>query len=122
MYDYIIIFPGGDRTKIDIANCASYERDDYAMAYEGTFTEEKDAILVAKKIALTHNLIYNGKSIDSLGEITKHNYLYIDDDNSLYDCQVELQEVLDKYNCDISSEDGRVQLQNKDEYSESIYL
>jgi hypothetical protein len=60
---YFVIFPGGDRTKIDYAGLSGYmlyEKNDYAVASRKEFYDEEDCIKYAKDLAIKNNLSYVG--------------------------------------------------------------
>ena len=69
---HIIIYPRGDKDKIDVAHCHDYEKDEYALASRHTFTDEEEAIEHAMELAKTFSKTYVGNLPD--GE-KYHDYL-----------------------------------------------
>jgi hypothetical protein len=55
---YIIIYPGGDKTKLYVTSCFSYEKDEYDIASRRTFREgdEEELISYTKSLAEKHGL------------------------------------------------------------------
>jgi hypothetical protein len=54
---FILIFPCGDRTKIDVADITGteYERADYDCASVETFSTEAEAIEYGRQLAADHD-------------------------------------------------------------------
>ena len=72
---YYIIFPSGNRGKIDVAHSSTEERDDYALASRSSFEDEEEAVSYAIRLASENYLIYTGAHFDKYGEKEKHSYL-----------------------------------------------
>lgn len=53
---WMVIYPSGDRTTLDITMVWDYEKDDYALASHKTFMREFDARDYAVSLAKAHNL------------------------------------------------------------------
>lgn len=109
MQDYIIIYGDETKTTLDIAQDFSWEFKHYRMASEKVFQDEKEAIKYAIELAKRHGLKYEGRKIDSLGEITEHDFLDSEDDyttqEKLNTCKTEIQEILNKFNCELIAAD-----------------
>jgi len=62
---YFIIFPGGDRSKLSVAELSNdmlYEKSEYAVASRQEFYENDEAVKYAKELAKENNLLYEGDS------------------------------------------------------------
>lgn len=60
---FYIIFPRGDRDKLDILEYypSDYRLNSYALASRRIFTDEDECITYAKELAKLHNIEYVGK-------------------------------------------------------------
>lgn len=58
MTQLYIIYPGGDKTKLEVAAIESWETNDYAIASRRTWdtTDDEDAVLYAKDLAARNGL------------------------------------------------------------------
>lgn len=71
MYEetYFIIYPYGDRTKLSVTSLNQYmmyEKDEYAVASRGEWSDEQEAISYAKELAEKHGLEFVGEKNDYL--------------------------------------------------------
>lgn len=103
--DFYIIHPRGNKTQIDVAQAFSYERDDYDLASEEFFSERREAIDFAVKLALKHNRKYVGDRLDKYGDTIIHEYLASPDGSNLEECKLEIKAILEKHNCRIVAAD-----------------
>ncbi len=58
---YFLCFPVGDTTKItviDLMNCVSYERDEFACVNDIDFYDKDEAITYARKLCDKYNKTY----------------------------------------------------------------
>jgi hypothetical protein len=63
-----VVYPGGDRTKLAVADIWSYEADEYALASRKIFYDEHAANKYARKLAHDNKLKFEGGAAD-------HDYL-----------------------------------------------
>jgi hypothetical protein len=64
---YIIIYPCGNRTKLDLAQISygmEYEENDYAMASRRHFDNEAEAAEYCRQLARDNNLHYGYDLLD----------------------------------------------------------
>jgi hypothetical protein len=65
MLEWRVIYPRGNRNRLDIAQVWSYERDDWALAsqmsWENTTEGEQQAREYMEELAERHKLDYPGK-------------------------------------------------------------
>lgn len=59
-YNYYIIFPGGDRSKLKVLEKPDgvHDLDDYTMASRQHFTMHSKACVYAKELAMKHSLTF----------------------------------------------------------------
>lgn len=58
--NFYIVYPAGDRSKLTVVQCESWELSDYDVASRKDFIVEVDAINYAKELAKNNGLIYEG--------------------------------------------------------------
>jgi hypothetical protein len=68
---WYVVFPRGDKSRLDVALLFDYEEDQWALASRRHFEEEKEAIQYAKQLATSHNKNYTGPPDPD----NKHDYL-----------------------------------------------
>lgn len=71
MLSWMVIYPRGDRTRLDIAQVRDYERDEWALASPDMFEHEVDARKHMLHLAEKHNKI---AKTDEHGH-KRHDYL-----------------------------------------------
>lgn len=57
---YMVIYPRGDRTKLDVGHVVDYERDDWSLASRIEFDSEAEAAVHALTLARKFDLDYVG--------------------------------------------------------------
>lgn len=61
MLYWMVIFPCGDRGRLDIAQVRSYEKSDWALASRREFDSERECRDYMLELAEKHDLGYPGK-------------------------------------------------------------
>ena len=69
---YYIVYPSGDKDKIDVAQCHDYEKDEYSLASRNSYHDEEEAIIHAMELSKKFSKTYVGNLPD--GE-KYHEYL-----------------------------------------------
>jgi hypothetical protein len=57
---WMVVYPRGDRSKIDVAEVGEWDQIDYDLASRREFEDEVEAALYARKLAEGAKLIYHG--------------------------------------------------------------
>lgn len=56
MLNWMVIYPGGNRNKLDVAQVWEYEKNEWDLASMRTFEYEKDAKKYAWKLSKEHGI------------------------------------------------------------------
>jgi len=59
---WMVIYPRGDKNQLDIASVRYYEIDQWALASQKEFDEEKDAAIYARKLSKTNGIPLSDRS------------------------------------------------------------
>lgn len=62
MLSWMVIYPGGDRSVIDIAEIRGYEKDEWALASFKEFKTEKEAAIYARQLSTVYGISLSSRN------------------------------------------------------------